>query len=80
MFFSLSKIFASYAGATGTRTFSFGSLAEAYTFNIKFAATAQTDAVTIATSTDTVSISGNIKDLDLTNSTNTLIFIKYGNI
>lgn len=66
------KIFASYAGATGTRQFNFGTgLAEAYVFNIKFAATAQTDAVTIATSTDIISISGNIKDLDLTNSTNT---------
>ena len=76
------RIFASYTGATGTRTYTFGTIAEAYTFNVKFNTTAQADAVTIATSTDIASITGNIKDFDLTNFTNTLAAVArniYGN-
>ena len=66
------RVFASYSGATGTRTIIFGTLPEAYLFNIKFAATAQANAFTIATSTDTLSITGNVNDFDFTNSTNTI--------
>jgi len=67
-----SRVFATYSGATGTRTITFGTLPEQYLFNIKFAATAQANAFTIATSTDTLSITGNVNDFDFTNSTNTL--------
>ncbi len=66
------KLFASNPGSAGTRIFAFGTIAEAYTFNVKFAGTAQSNAFTIATSTDIVSITGNIKDFDFTNSTNVL--------
>ena len=75
------RVFASYSGATGTRTIIFGTLPEAYLFNIKFAATAQANAFTIATSTDTLSITGNVNDFDFTNSTNIISALPtiYGN-
>jgi fibronectin-binding autotransporter adhesin len=76
------RIFASYTGATGTRSLIFGTLTETYAFNIKFAATAQANAFTFATSTDIVSIAGDINDFDFTNSTNVLANVArnvYGN-
>jgi hypothetical protein len=66
------KLFASNPASAGTRIFAFGTIAEAYTFNVKFAGTAQSNAFTIATSTDILTISGNINDFDLTNSTNVI--------
>lgn len=67
------RVFANYNSNLGTRTVTFGNIAETYTFNVKFASAVQADAFTIRnTSNDAVSISNNMRDFDFTSSNSNL--------
>ena len=64
------QINSTYTGATGTRTLSFGTLHESFAPNVK--RTLGTPGFNIGTATDTVALSGNVGDLDLTGFTGIL--------